>query len=216
LNDSTPWLTKALRKFDRFPLSVRFLLAFTPLVVAVVWMTFFSAADRYQVTRDLERLERHTSLAVEAGNLVGQLQRERSTSITLLESDNPAKLREYLREARTATDNHLTSLRVQLDQPMPRSASSSYLSDLRTLSHSLYELADIRSGIDQETTTSDKTDQYFTSRIEQLNNLIGRLSAMTEHNQIGRKLNAYFILNRLKELLGQERLSLPGPLSPMN
>jgi len=206
LNDSTPWLTRALRKFDRFPLSVRFLLAFTPLVVAVVWMTFFSAADRYQVTRDLERLERHTSLAVEAGNLVGQLQRERSTSITLLESDNPAKLRDFLREARAATDNHLTSLREQLDQPMPRSASSSYLSDLRTLSHSLNELAGIRSDIDQATTTSDKTDQYFTSRIEQLNNLIGRLSAMTEHNQIGRKLNAYFILNRLKELLGQERL----------
>ena len=206
MNDSTPWLTRALRKFDRFPLSVRFLLAFTPLVVAVVWMTFFSAADRYQVTRDLERLERHTSLAVEAGNLVGQLQRERSTSITLLESDNPAKLRDFLREARAATDNHLTSLREQLDQPMPRSASSSYLSDLRTLSHSLNELAGIRSDIDQATTTSDKTDQYFTSRIEQLNNLIGRLSAMTEHNQIGRKLNAYFILNRLKELLGQERL----------
>lgn len=206
MNESTPWLTRALRKFDRFPLSVRFLLAFTPLVIAVVWMTFFSAADRYQVTRDLERLERHTSLAVEAGNLVGQLQRERSTSITLLESDNPAKLREYLREARAATDNHLTSLRVQLDQPMSRSAGSSYLSDLRTLSHSLNELAGIRSDIDQATTTSDKTDQYFTSRIEQLNSLIGRLSAMTEHNQIGRKLNAYFILNRLKELLGQERL----------
>ncbi len=206
MNDSTPWLTKALRQFDRLPLSVRFLLAFTPLVIAVAWMTFFSAADRYQITQNLEKLERHTSLAVETGNLVGQLQRERSTSITFLESIRQTRLREHLQEARTDTDSHLTALRVELSQPMPMSASSSYLSDLRTLSHSFTKLTDVRSAIDQATATSDEVNQYFSTRIEQLNNLIGRLSTMTDHNQIGRKLNAYFILNRLKELLGQERL----------
>ena len=206
MNDTTPWLTKALREFDRLPLSVRFMLAFTPLVIAVAWMTFFNAGERYEATHRLEKLERHSVLAIEAGNLVNQLQRERGLSTMLLENENAHALRRQLDNARQITDSHRTSLGVALSTPMPRGASSSYLADMRTLSHSLSGLANIRENIDSRATTPDTTEAWFTDHISHFNELIGQLPAMTEHNQIGRQLNAYFVLNRLKELLGQERL----------
>ncbi|KXS51025.1 MAG: hypothetical protein AWU57_4594, partial [Marinobacter sp. T13-3] len=84
MNDNNPWLTKALHEFDRLPLSVRFMFAFTPLVVAVVWMTVVSGIERYQITQNLEKLERHTTLAIEAGNLASELQRERDISVLRL------------------------------------------------------------------------------------------------------------------------------------
>lgn len=212
MNETTPWLTKALREFDQLPLSVRFLLAFTPLVIAVAWMTFFSAAERYQVTHDLEQLERHTSLAIEAGDLINQLQRERSASTTYLERNQETRILEHLQEARAATDRQRTALQVKLSQPMARGANSSYLSDLRTLSHSFSDLPNIRTEVDQKAIDYSELEHYFTNRIERLNNGIGDLSTMTDNNQIGRKLNAYFILNRLKELLGQERLIIARAL----
>jgi len=212
LNDSNPWLTKALHEFDRLPLSVRFMFAFTPLVVAVVWMTVVSGIERYQITQNLEKLERHTTLAIEAGNLASELQRERDISVLRLSTGGSVGLPNRLEAAREATEHRRTSLQVALSKPMPRGANSTYLSDIRTLSHSLNELASLRPAIDQLTATPEQAREFFTRHIEQLNELINRLPAMAENNQIGRKLAAYSVLNRLKELLSKEGLVIADAL----
>jgi len=216
LNDSLPKATKALGGFDRLPLSIRFLLAFTPLVIAVVWMTVFNAIERYQVTQNLHQLARNTTLALEAGQLISQLQRERGLSAIFLDSGGDSTFKKQLNEARERTDSHYAALRVELSKPMPRGANSPYLSDLRTLSHSSAKLPSVRSGIDRLQITPDEVSPFFTHHIERLNSLIDRLSTMTENNQIGRMLNAYYVLNRLKELLGKERLTIARILISKN
>lgn len=210
MNERAPWLKKAFKEFDRLPLSVRFVLAFTPLVIAVVWMSVSSGVERYQTTRDMARMERYTDLAIESGSLAGHLQLERGLSIIFVAQASPAT-RTELNHARAATDEVFNSLSKALDQSGKRAATP-YLSDLRALSQSLLQIRALRNDIDRQLATAERITGYFSNLVQELNNLTGRLSGMPSNNQLGRKLHAYFIIKQLKELLGQERLLITRAL----
>jgi len=74
-----------VQAFDRLSLPVRFLLAFIIPVIVVVWMSAFRGIELYQTVGQVQTLESNTHLAVEAGLLVGSLQRERGLSAIYLE-----------------------------------------------------------------------------------------------------------------------------------
>ena len=202
---------KALRKFDRLPLAVRFLLAFTLPVIAVVWMSVFNGVELYRASQNIEQLEQHTNLAVDAGLLVGAIQRERGFSSIFIESRG-ALYHQPLQETRQATDQQLATLKAKLSQTEFKGSLSAFEKNLHNIAGALASLPDTRERIDSLAISGEDTRSYFTRHVDAFNEQISHLSAQTDLNHIGRKLNAYFILNRLKELLGQERVIISQAL----
>jgi len=194
-----------LQEFDRLPLSGRFLLAFILPVMAIVWMSAFRGIELYQTVGQVQTLESNTHLAVEAGLLVGSLQRERGLSAIYLEGRD-AQPSTQLEATRAETDQHLDSLKSVLSGIAGQAQGNEFFSALRYLADDLAGLPEARQRIDSRTSSADETQGYFTRHIEKTNGLIGQLSNQAEASRIARKLNAYFILNRLKELLGKERV----------
>src|SRR5690606_17562553 len=82
----------------------------------------------------------------------------------------------------------------------------------RTITETLASLPDFRTPIDTLGMSGEEARSYFTQQVDVFNEQISHLSGQTDLNHIGRKLNAYFILNRLKELIGQERVIISRAL----
>lgn len=205
------YFTSALRKFDQLPLALRFLLAFTLPAIAVVWMSAFGAVERYRATQNMVLLERHTHLAVAAGHLVGSIQRERGISSIFLESGG-ILYRRQLQETRRSTDRQLDALNAKLSLNPGKLPRSDFELSLGGIAAELANLPAIRERIDSRQISVGEGRTYFTRYVDAINEQISYLSAQTSLNHIGRKLNAYFVLNRLKELLGQERVIISQAL----
>lgn len=194
-----------LQKFDRLPLSARFLMAFILPVIAIAWMSAVRGIDLYQTVDQTRLLESNTQLAVKAGLLVGSLQRERGLSAIYLEGSDLLPSGQ-LEATRAETDQHLGSLQSILSGSAPKEQRTEFSEALRHILNDLTGLPEVRDRVDGRQTSADEIQRYFTSHIEKTNSLIGELSNQAGASQIARKLNAYFILNRLKELLGKERV----------
>ena len=63
----------------------------------------------------------------------------------------------------------------------------------------------MRERVDNKVATADEAIQFYTSVIQQTNSQLSELSRDLPIVSLSREVNAYFILNRLRELLGQER-----------
>lgn len=184
-------------------------MAFTLPLLAVVWVSVFNAYDRYKTVREISQLQQFTRIAVKAGTLVGQLQSERGLSLIYLESRH-SMFRERLQSARASTDHHLAQLNAHLhDAGYPITHSVIYQNiDLTALALGGNRLRNIRRRVDTHDTTEADIDFNYTQPILDINRQINQLSALTRQNELGRELNAYFILNRYRELLGRERILL--------
>lgn len=202
---------KLLQGFDRLPLSVRFLLAYILPVIAIIWMSVFRGIELYQTVDNIRQLKRNTNLAVEAGLLVGSVQLERGLSAIYLDGLNAVQVQK-LEPARRETDKYLGSFQSTLSAPINQQQPSGFTLALSDIGQSLAKLPEIRQRIDSRQVSADDMLLYYTRHIERINGLIARLSGQADDAQIARKLNAYFILIRLKELLGKERVIISRAL----
>src|SRR5690554_4839725 len=177
-------------------------MAFSLPLLAVVWVSTFNAYDRFTTTREISQLQQFTEIAVQAGTLVGQLQSERGLSLIYLESQQPM-FQARLQSARASTDHHLVQLKAQLNNagyPITHTVFFQNI-ELTTQALSGNRFRNIRRSVDDHDTTEADIDFHYTQPILDINRQISQLSALTSQNELGRELNAYFILNRYRELL---------------
>lgn len=174
-------------------------------------MSVFNGMELYRATQSIEQLELDTHLAVQAGILVGAIQRERGFSSIYLESRG-ALYQQQMTDARQFTDQQLAILKTKLSQTAELASPSDFEQNLRTITETLASLPDFRTPIDTLRMSGEEARSYFTQQVDVFNEQISHLSGQTDLNHIGRKLNAYFILNRLKELIGQERVIISRAL----
>ena len=174
-------------------------------------MSVFNGMELYRATQSIEQLELDTHLAVQAGILVGAIQRERGFSSIYLESRG-ALYQQQMTDARQFTDQQLAILKTKLSQTAELASPSYFEQNLRTITETLASLPDFRTPIDTLRMSGEEARSYFTQQVDVFNEQISHLSGQTDLNHIGRKLNAYFILNRLKELIGQERVIISRAL----
>lgn len=194
----------ARRWFDQLPLGHRFLMAFALPVLSVVWMSVAGGLERLQTVRNVTTMEGFANLATSSAALVSQLQWERGVSAVYLASHGLLMAAE-MEQARQHTDDHIAHLKAALANIETTRGPQDYAQNLSVILQTLNNRKEIRYLVDHREVTPDEIASYFTRRIESFNKKVGELSALANQNRIGRNLNAYFILNRLRELLAQER-----------
>ncbi|QBM15985.1 hypothetical protein MARI_00650 [Marinobacter sp. JH2] len=204
-------IEKAIRRFDKLSLATRAFLTFTPLFIAVVWMSLANGLQLFQSAQQLSALEKDTQHAVDAGFLVSALQNERASSSIYVASQGRLHP-EKLLEARTITDQRLVTLKSALTEPSRTIATSNFEESLKRRTRALARLPTFRQRIDSMSISSSEARNYLTHHIDALNELISHLSEQTSLNHVGRKLRAYFLTSRLKELVGRERVLISGAL----
>ncbi len=198
--------------FDRLPLYARFGVALLLPVIVIVWISVFNILELRQSVAQLSRLTTDLKLVTEAGQLVGNLQQERGYSVLSLKSGDP-KFQQRLSTSRQASSQQLQQLQQALAETPVDDQQSAIYKNLVEILRSLARLDDIRERVDNRSVTAGQIVGYFSAPVDQFNAQISRLSRDTNVSSFARQLNAYFILNRLRELLGQERVLIGTALS---
>ncbi|RMJ04321.1 Cyclic di-GMP phosphodiesterase Gmr [Marinobacter litoralis] len=204
-------IERAIRRFDKLPLATRAFLTFTPLFIAVAWLSLTNGLTLYQSAQKLAALEDDTQHAVDAGFLVSALQNERAASSVYVASGGKLHTEKVI-EARAITDQKLMTLKAALAEPGHSSAESNFKESLQRRAKALARLPSFRQRIDSLSISSSEVRTYLTHHVDALNELISHLSEQTNLNHVGRKLRAYFLINRLKELVAQERVLISSAL----
>ena len=199
--------TTMIRLFDQLPLYVRFGLAFLLPVLVIAWVTASNILQLGTSVSQIDRLKSNLALTVDAGQLVGNLQDERDYSVLRLKT-GAAAFGQRLQESQQRTDTVLADLEQRLDSTTPAHRQSATYKNLSEILRDLSQLKEIRSQITTATINSNEVIAFYSKPIAAFNDQISRLSRDVLAPRFARQLNAYFILNRLRELLGQERALL--------
>jgi len=208
LKTATRCYEKVLAEFDRLPLSVRFILAFALPVASILWMSVSNAFELYQRAHLIEQLQTHTVLATESGQLAGYLQDERGISLIAQKG-----LKGQLGTARASTDVQLAKVEALLESVVAKSlGDSGFVINLAAITKSLTSLPVVRGRIDRREANTNDIQDYFTGYVEAFNTQISQLSRQSLYSDISRKLEGYYVLNQLREMLGQERATLSQAL----
>lgn len=202
----------AVQFFDRLPLNIRLALALSLPIIVICWVTASNIIELRQSVTQLDRLNHHLALTVDAGQLVGELQNERGYSVLWLKSGN-ATFKARMEQSRRSTDTSLAHLRQKLAAIPNAYQQSAVYKNLSEIIRGLTKTSDVRAQIDQRSVNSDFIISFFTRPITAFNDQISRLSRDVTISRFARQLNAYFILNRLRELLGQERVLIGAALA---
>lgn len=196
---------RALELFDKLPLSYRFAAALLLPVIAIIWMSGSNIIELRQSVNRLDALNDNITLVTAAGQLVGTLQRERGLSV-LITDTGTERLRSRLLQSRERTNQQLINLKQKLGSVDITSETKALHQGLKLATDALGQLPVMRERVDNERATPDEILQFYTAIIRQTNSQLNELARDLSIVSLSREVNAYFILNRLRELLGQERV----------
>lgn len=196
---------RALELFDKLPLSYRFAAALLLPVIAIIWMSGSNIIELRQSVNRLDALNDNITLVTAAGQLVGTLQRERGLSV-LITDTGTERLRSRLVQSRERTNQQLINLKQKLGSVDITSETKALHQGLKLATDALGQLPVMRERVDNEQATPDEILQFYTAIIRQTNSQLNELARDLSIVSLSREVNAYFILNRLRELLGQERV----------
>ncbi|ATZ73322.1 hypothetical protein CWC33_06245 [Idiomarina sp. X4] len=196
---------RALELFDKLPLSYRFAAALLLPVIAIIWMSGSNIIELRQSVNRLDALNDNITLVTAAGQLVGTLQRERGLSV-LITDTGTERLRSRLVQSRERTNQQLINLKQKLGSVDITSETKALHQGLKLATDALGQLPVMRERVDNKQATPDEILQFYTAIIRQTNSQLNELARDLSIVSLSREVNAYFILNRLRELLGQERV----------
>lgn len=193
-----------LSYFDQLPLAYRFAVAFALPVAAILWMSIANALELRKTAEKLQTLNNSIALISNAGKLLGSLQNERNASVLYSASDKP-QFKDALAASRRQTDQQLQRLNQQLTATEGHYRQLALYRNVNEIVRGLDKLPELRSDIEQKKLTYRQVKSAYSSPIQQFNQQISMLSRDVSKADFSRALNAYFILNRLRDLIGQER-----------
>lgn len=195
---------RALELFDKLPLSYRFAAALLLPVIAIIWMSGSNIVELRQSVKRLHALNDNIALVTATGQLVGTLQRERGLSILIADA-GAERFRARLVASREKSDEKREELKQELASVDVNSATQALHQSLKVTIAALDNLQIMRNRVDTKVVTAEQVNQFYTRIIQQANSELSALAKNISIVNLSRQVNAYFILNRLRELLGQER-----------
>lgn len=202
----------AVKLFDQLPLNLRLGLALSLPMIVICWVTASNIIELRKTVRQLDKLNHHLALTVDAGKLIGQLQSERDYSLLWLKSKG-AQFKQRMSESREATDASLLDLQNKLTKVPEGYQQNAVYKNLTEIIRQLTKIPDIREQVEQRSVDDSFVNAFYTPPIVAFNDQISRLSRDVTVSSFARQLNAYFILNRLRELLGRERVIIGAVLA---
>jgi methyl-accepting chemotaxis protein len=194
--------------FRHMSIGYKILLSILFPLLAMAGFASLQVMDRHRAVSDMDRLLGLADLAVVAGDLVHELQRERGSTALYLGAEGQ-RFSAELEQQRRRTDHNLEPFRLHSEQ-LEAGEVAGVGSLLQALSQDLASLEAWRSQVDTMASSVNEVAQYYTGLNTQLIDVIGRLSHVTDEADTTRTLAAYYSLLRAKELAGIERAVLAG------
>ena len=180
-----------------------FLFAAIPLL-AMVYFVADTTIEKQRIASRLEQIAPVVRALTRISGLIGELQNERSVSVGLLSSYGIDRFRTLVADQRQRTNKSLGKYQVtvrHIEALLQKDAQRL----IKRASDKLKNLSAHRKTIDQLQTNIDGNVRYYTAIIEDLLNMVGMLSRLTENRSLMSDILAYRYLIWVKEMAGLER-----------
>ncbi|HEX9078728.1 MAG TPA: methyl-accepting chemotaxis protein [Desulfuromonadaceae bacterium] len=183
------------------------------LVIPLFGLFVFSVrevADKYGDMRSIAATRTLTGLAVRAGALIHELQKERGLSSGYINSQG-GKFRDELARQRELVDREFKSVKEY--SATNGQALGVVKSSLDTADGAIAKLQETRSGVDSLKMEGGASFAYFTGLIASYTDVIAAVATTSRERELMRQATAYYAFVMAKEQTGQERATLNAALA---
>ena len=195
-------------------LSLRAKLALVAVVPIAVMLAlgFHGAWLKYAELQKREQAQSLSSLVVDLGEVVNELQKERGMSAGFINS-NGSKFADNLATQRKLTDEQASRLQQSISRIDASFVGPRYIKLLETAGEPLAKLGEKREQISRLALTPAESFSFYSDLIVHLLEVAVRTGNQMPSSKLSRLLNSKQALLYLKERNGQERALLTGAFS---
>ncbi|MES2013462.1 MAG: nitrate- and nitrite sensing domain-containing protein [Pseudomonadota bacterium] len=180
--------------------------------LAMLYFAGSVSLEKASVSKEMVKLESMIEIAVEMGETVHALQKERGMSALYLGSKG-AKFSNELPAQRIEADKRIDALNKKLEKLDITESKKDISALLDTVKSNLTELKNKRSNITALSITGSESGTYYTQTIKSLLDFATKISTLSSNSEISRRSSAYVNLLQYKERTGIERALLSSVFS---
>lgn len=191
----------------RIPMGRKFLLTLLLPLLALAWFAGSGILERQRLAANMAELEGLAVLALRAGDLVHEMQRERGMTSGYYLGSQGSEFGNRLAAQRSQTDAQIAALRDYIDN-MESRLDERMQGSLDRVQQLLASHEGIRQRVDGLAIAAEEAIGHYTAINGELMTLVGRMTQRTEAASITRGLSTYYALLEAKDLAGIERALL--------
>ena len=187
-------------------LSIRnkFFLIVFPLLVGIVYLIFLKTSESYQISNNLDELEKGVNFSARISYFVHEIQKERGNSSGFL-SNEGKKFGDQLAKQRRLTDQQILLFRSMLNDPSLASFVKKNQAIFDEINELLDGIPDIRQTVDALAYTPNQAIDTYTIINTYSLNALNSLIPNTRESDITLQIQGYINFLKSKERAGIER-----------
>ncbi|WP_020593096.1 methyl-accepting chemotaxis protein [Kiloniella laminariae] len=193
------------RFFNNLSMKIKFGIALMIPIAGLLFYSGFTVMEKNDTANAMAELRGIVDAAPTIGTYIHDLQAERGTSASYLNSKGSADFMARLDERRRLTN----TVQPELDQALTNLLSKDYSVNLtQTLNNVRAQLQDLnnkRSAISSQQMTIEESTAYYSDLIANLINVTSEMPLLSKSGSVTAEITAYIALLQLKEKSGQER-----------
>lgn len=188
----------------RFSMKAKLLLALLPLLFALIWLATSGILSRVETGQQMRTIISLTELAKNAGNVIQELQKERGMSAGYLGSKGQQFSTE-LSAQYPLSAQAISQFAEALKQSQVQDANSDIQRALDQFRQHQQGLEAFRQQVRSQSVSGSESLVWYSTLINDLLNVVGGISQLTDNGDIVNQLAAYYSLLNAKEQTGVER-----------
>ncbi len=190
--------------FNNLKISARLMISTAVPVIGLLLFAASTMYQRYETATEMQHVHSLASLAPHISGLAHELQKERGRSAGFLGSRG-TNFSAELPAQRKDTNKQLAATQTQLDAFDFSFYPGSLVQALERARKHLNGLEDLRSEVDQFSTTVPKMAKSYTDTIMALLSMVEELQLSSTNDAVSKQISAYANLLQGKERAGRER-----------
>lgn len=196
----------------RISMKMKLFIALLPLLLALIWLGGSGIAERIAAERQMDNMATLTQLAIKAGGVVHELQKERGMSAGYLGAKGQ-EFRDELTAQRQLTDRALEVFDSAIKSIDPEVISGQVAEALNRFEQTRQQLSGLRQQVSDLAVETNNALTQYTQNVTTLLNIVADISHLSPSGEIVNQLAGYFSLLNAKEQAGIERALLSNIFS---
>lgn len=196
----------------RISMKMKLFIALLPLLAALMWLGGSGIVERIAAQRQMENMSTLTQLAIKAGEVVHELQKERGMSAGYLGAKGQG-FRDELAAQRQLTDQALSRFDNAIAGTDPEILTSQVAEALTRFDQTRQQLTGLRQQVSDIAIETNNALTHYTASVTTLLNIVSDISHLSPSGEIVNQLAGYFSLLNTKEQAGIERALLSNIFS---
>lgn len=196
----------------RISMKMKLFIALLPLLAALMWLGGSGIVERIAAQRQMENMSTLTQLAIKAGEVVHELQKERGMSAGYLGAKGQG-FRDELAAQRQLTDQALSRFDNAIAGTDPEILTGQVAEALTRFDQTRQQLTGLRQQVSDIAIETNNALTHYTASVTTLLNIVSDISHLSPSGEIVNQLAGYFSLLNTKEQAGIERALLSNIFS---